>query len=195
MMTVAILQSKILKIVTVTIFICLGFFISEAYAKKKLVVWAMGYEGTKIGIMARKFEELNPGIEVVTQAIPWSAAHEKLLTSIIGGVPPDISQMGTTWIPEFQSMGAFHALDDYLKNSPLKEKDFFRSSFGIGKISGRVYGIPWYVDTRVLFYRKDILKKAGYDSPPSNWKEFHAIAASLSCQETRTVTENLTVSG
>jgi multiple sugar transport system substrate-binding protein len=32
-----------------------------------------------------------------------------------------------------------------------------------------VFGIPWYVDTRAIFYRKDILAAAGYDSIPQSW--------------------------
>lgn len=151
----------------------------NAVAKKKITVWAMGYEGIQIGKMARIFEEQNPGIEIITQSIPWGAAHEKLLTSIIGGVPPDISQMGTTWIPEFQSMDSFEPLDEYIEKSKIKEEDFFKSSFGIGKINNKVYGIPWYVDTRVLFYRTDILKEAGYNSPPANWNEFLEICTNL----------------
>ncbi|MFC2061299.1 extracellular solute-binding protein [Elusimicrobiota bacterium] len=151
----------------------------ETDNSKEIIVWAMGYEGTQIGKMARKFEQENPGVKVRTQAIPWGAAHEKLLTSIVGGVPPDVSQMGTTWIPEFQSMNSFEPLDEYIERSEVKKEDFFESSFGIGKIDNKIYGIPWYVETRVLFYRKDILAKAGYSAPPGNWKEFLEIASSL----------------
>ena len=34
------------------------------------------------------------------------------------------------------------------------------------------YGIPWYVDTRVIFYRTDLLAKAGYDRMPSTWADW-----------------------
>ncbi len=34
-----------------------------------------------------------------------------------------------------------------------------------------VYGIPWYMDTRLLFYRKDVFEKAGYNNPPKTWDE------------------------
>ncbi|MFH1414820.1 MAG: extracellular solute-binding protein [Elusimicrobiota bacterium] len=159
---------------------CLAIPLCAADVKnRELVVWAMGYEGTQISKMARIFEKQNPGVEVITQAIPWGAAHEKLLTSIVGGVPPDISQMGTTWIPEFQSMDAFEPLDDHIAGSDLRKEDFFESSYGIGKINGSLYGIPWYVETRVLFYRTDILEKAGYDSPPETWEEFYNICTAL----------------
>ena len=36
-------------------------------------------------------------------------------------------------------------------------------------VDGRLRGVPWYVDTRLLFYRKDILREAGYDAVPDTW--------------------------
>jgi multiple sugar transport system substrate-binding protein len=41
------------------------------------------------------------------------------------------------------------------------------------------YGIPWYVDTRVLFYRSDLLKKAGFDTPPRSWEEWQRALAAV----------------
>jgi multiple sugar transport system substrate-binding protein len=35
-----------------------------------------------------------------------------------------------------------------------------------------LFGIPWYVDTRVLFYRKDLLARAGYRTMPTTWAEW-----------------------
>src|SRR6185503_20454901 len=46
-------------------------------------------------------------------------------------------------------------------------------------VDGETWGIPWYVDTRVLFYRKDILKAAGYDSMPQDWSGFRAAMAAV----------------
>ncbi len=151
-------------------------------AKEEIVVWAMGYEGTVIGRMAEKFEEEYPDIKVNTQAIPWDAAHERMLTAVVGRVPPDVSQMGTTWIAEFQSMNAFEPLDDYIKESELKPKHFFESTYNIGEIDGKNYGIPWYIDTRVLFYRTDILEEAGYENPPGTWDELLEMATELARQ-------------
>src|SRR3546814_11554950 len=36
-------------------------------------------------------------------------------------------------------------------------------------IYGHLYGVPWYFDTGLLFYRRDILKRAGFDAPPVTW--------------------------
>ncbi|MER2177177.1 MAG: ABC transporter substrate-binding protein, partial [Stenotrophomonas maltophilia] len=43
--------------------------------------WAMGREAEVVTGLVREFEAENPGIHVDVQNIPWTAAHEKLLTA------------------------------------------------------------------------------------------------------------------
>ncbi len=147
--------------------------------RQEILVWGFGLEGTLLRPMARAFEEENPEIKVVTQAIPWGLAHEKLLTAVVGRVPPDVAQMGTTWVPEFQSMNAFQELDSYLDESFLEPDDFLESSFAIGRINDNIYSIPWYVETRVLYYRTDMLQEVGYAHPPRTWEELLDAAVKL----------------
>src|SRR5262245_23371440 len=64
-------------------------------------LWAMGREGEVVQQLLPEFDQRNPGIRVRVQQVPWSAAHEKLLTAFVGGVMPDVFQVGNTWIPEF----------------------------------------------------------------------------------------------
>jgi multiple sugar transport system permease protein len=156
-----------------------------AMAEKTVItVWAMGNEGKLIRVMADEFEKENPGIKIVTQAIPWNGAHEKLITSVIGNVPPDVSQMGTTWMSEFYSMNALEPLEGYIAAAASASESavaaakagaetlpFFEGSLASVKFKDGVYGLPWYVDTRVIFYRKDILKEAGYEKFPAAWDE------------------------
>ena len=57
-------------------------------------------------------------------------------------------------------------------------RDYFPGIWDTNVVSGRLRGIPWYVDTRVLFYRSDLLAKAGFDKAPRTWGEWeHALAA------------------
>lgn len=145
----------------------------------------MGEEGKKIAEMARRFERENPGAKIETQAIPWEAAHAKLLTAVVGGIPPDVSQMGTTWMAEFAAMGALDALDERAATSPTANPEaFFPGSLHTCEVDGRLYGIPWYVDTRVLFYRKDLLAAVGFSHPPTTWEEMKTVATRLSRQKT-----------
>ncbi|MBP1654065.1 MAG: extracellular solute-binding protein, partial [Bacteroidetes bacterium] len=64
--------------------------------------WAMGNEGQNVKKLLPEFERRNPGVEVELQVIPWTAAHEKLLTAYAGSSLPDVWQLGNTWVPEFE---------------------------------------------------------------------------------------------
>jgi multiple sugar transport system permease protein len=61
-----------------------------------------------------------------------------------------------------------------------KPEAFFPGSLQTCYVDGRMYGVPWYVDTRVLFYRKDLLAEAGFAQAPQTWDELRAAAARLS---------------
>ena len=135
--------------------------------------WGFGREGETVARLVPAFERENPGIRVRVQSIPWTAAHEKLLTAQVGRATPDVAQLGNTWIPELVTLGALEPLDGSLAASADLHRDrYFGGIWATNLIDGQTYGIPWYVDTRVLFYRKDLLSRAGYDSVPATWAEW-----------------------
>jgi multiple sugar transport system substrate-binding protein len=130
----------------------------------------MGREGEVVQELLRGFEAENPGIQVRVQQIPWSAAHEKLLTAHVGRASPDLAQLGNTWIAEFSALQALEPLGPWIeRSSTIDSSSFFSGIWDTNVIEGTVYGVPWYVDTRVLFYRSDLLERAGYDSIPAGW--------------------------
>ena len=132
--------------------------------------WGLGREGEVVKDLVPEFERENPGIRIVVQQIPWTAAHEKLLTGFVGGSPPDLAQLGNTWIPEFAAIGALEPLEARISGSrALSPDDYFQGIWETNAFDGAVYGIPWYVDTRVLFYRRDLLAAAGYPEAPRTW--------------------------
>lgn len=136
-------------------------------------MWAMGREGEVVQQLLPAFEREHPDIRVIVQQVPWSAAHEKLVTSYVGRSTPDVSQLGNTWIPEFAALNAIEPLDARVApGSAFDASGFFPGIWDTNLIDGTVYGVPWYVDTRVLFYRKDLLARAGYDAMPGDWEGF-----------------------
>ena len=138
--------------------------------------WAMGNEASNVPALLPEFERRNPGLRVNVQALPWTAAHEKLLTAYAGRSLPDVSQIGNTWVAELAAIGALSPL-------PATEAGLLADNFtGVletNQISGRTYASPWYVDTRLLFCRTDLLERAGYSSVPTDWdawrRSMHAL--------------------
>lgn len=140
---------------------------------RTLTFWAVGREGEAVAQLIPAFEREHPDIHVDLQELPWKAAHQKLLTAFAGNTTPDIAQLGNTWIAELVALHALEPLQPWVDRSPsLDPADYFQGIWDTNRIDGRLYGIPWYVDTRLLFYRKDLLKAAGFDAPPRNWAEW-----------------------
>jgi multiple sugar transport system substrate-binding protein len=147
---------------------------------RTLRFWAMGREGEVVAELVRDFERTHPAIRVEVQTLPWSAAHEKLLTAFAGDTTPDLCQLGNTWIPEFAALGALRSLDAHIAAShSVDPGDYFPGIWATNRVDGKVYGVPWYVDTRLLFYRRDLLAQAGYPAPPASWAEWTAMLAAI----------------
>ncbi|WP_292105877.1 extracellular solute-binding protein [Brevundimonas sp.] len=142
----------------------------------RLSLWAMGNEGAATPALLEEFHRLNPDVRVSVQALPWTAAHEKLLTAYAGDSLPDVSQVGNTWIAEMTAIGAATPVpadaDDIVAGG-------FDSVMETNRIGGRIMGTPWYVDTRLVFYRTDLLARAGYGAVPQDWagwkRAMHAV--------------------
>ena len=146
-----------------------------------LSFWTIGREGEAVGKLLPGFEKLHPDIRVHVQQLPLSLAHQKLLTAFAGGSTPDLSQLGNTWLPELVTLDALAPLDARVARSKvIRPDDYFARLWATNVVDGHLYGIPWYIDTRLLFYRKDLLRKAGFDAPPSTWAQWSRMLAALS---------------
>ncbi len=145
-----------------------------------LKFWAMGTEAEYVTKLVPEFQRENPGIKVDVQQIPWNAAQEKLVTAFASDNTPDICQLGNTWIPQFASLDAIISLDDYITRSPsINKENYFEGVWDTNVMDSSVYGIPWYIDTRLMFYRTDVFKEAGYDEPPRTWAELYDLCKKI----------------
>lgn len=131
----------------------------------------MGREGELVRELLPEFERRNPGVRVRVQQVPWSAAHEKLLTAYVGESLPDVVQIGNTWIPELVALGALAPLDARIEREGLPRDDFFAGVMDANVVGGTTWALPWYADTRLLFYRTDLFAAAGVAAPPRTWGE------------------------
>lgn len=135
--------------------------------------WGLGFEGERVVPLIREFEREHPGIRVEVQQVPWTAAHEKLVTSHVGNASPDVAQLGNTWIAEFVALNAVAPLDSFIARSDVVDAEaFFPGIWDANVVADTVWGVPWYVDTRVLFYRTDLMARAGFEQPPGTWAEW-----------------------
>jgi len=142
----------------------------------EIIMWLIGSEGQAITIreLGEDFYK-ETKVRVKCDAISWGDAHSKYLTSIAGGVAPDIGTMGLTWGSEFGKVGA---MVDLKKAYPDEVKSMKGSIFpGLWNSiehKGMIYGVPFDMTECVLYYRNDIIAKA-----PETWDQLTALLADL----------------
>jgi multiple sugar transport system substrate-binding protein len=151
-----------------------GDAIGSGPATGEITVWAMGTEAEALPKLAKTFQEQNPDARVKVTPIPWDAAHNKFTTAITAQTLPDAAMVGTTWMGEFADLGALDPTP-----SGIDTGAFFPGAHESTVVGGTGYGVPWYVETRLVYYRKDLAAKAGITAPPTDWDGLKAMAKAM----------------
>ena len=126
-------------------------------------MWAMGAEAENLPALLASIPDAP---KVAIQPLPWSAAHEKLLTSYAGDSLPDLGQVGNSWIAELSAIDAIEPVPAEYRHLVVGQ---FPAVVETNWIEGRLMALPWYVDTRLQFYRTDLFERAGHAAPPEQW--------------------------
>lgn len=155
---------------------------TRAESPVTLRFWAMGREGEVVAELVREFEAEHPGVRVQVEQIPWSAAHEKLLTAHVGRSSPDVAQLGNSWMPEFHALRALRPVPATLAAAGVTREASFEGIWDTNVFDSVAFGVPWYVDTRVLFYRRDLFERAGVHSMPGDWAGFRRALEAVKAQ-------------
>ncbi|WP_330481166.1 extracellular solute-binding protein [Streptomyces sp. NBC_00724] len=144
-----------------------------ADAKQTVSVWAMGEEGARLQSVTEEFTKEHPNITVKVTPVGWDVVHQKLVAAAAAGKLPDMAQMGSTMMGEFISLDVLEPVD----TQTFDKNDFFPAAWNGNVQDGKVYGVPWYADTRALYYRTDLADQAGVTKPPATWKEQSDLAS------------------
>ncbi len=121
-----------------------------------------------VSALIQKFEKENPDIKIVLTDLTWANGHEKIVVAFASNSAPDVLELGSDWVPEFSSQNVLLDLTSAV--------DSIRGRYRMWEpatLEEKIFAFPWLLDTRVLFYNKDLMKKAGLnpDHPPQTWEE------------------------
>ena len=111
----------------------------------------------------RLFEAEHPHIHIVREVGPHSStAFHDLLTQKLKSRSQDVDVffMDVIWPPEFASASWTMPLNELFPCS--EQEKFLSGSILANSYKGNIYGVPLFIDTGILYYRKDLLEKYGY---------------------------------
>jgi multiple sugar transport system substrate-binding protein len=115
------------------------------------------------------------GIKVDVQVVDWGVQLDRIRNAAVSGEGPDITQAGTTQVPFFAALGGFEDLSsrvDDIGGASAYADGVWKTTEVIGQDGN--WSIPWFTEARSIYYRKDILAKAGVDpaSAFATWDDF-----------------------
>lgn len=104
-------------------------------------------------------------IQISLRRVGWDRAWQALLMDAVEGRGPNVSQIGSTWVATMAMLDALRSFSTDDISSMGGAARFLPSAWDSVKFADRsdVWAIPWSIYTFVLYYRRDLLEKAGLD--------------------------------
>ena len=134
--------------------------------------------------MVADWNSAHPKEKVTAQEIPAGKSSEEVIGAAItaGNAPCLVYNTSPAAVPQFQKQGGLVALDDFPGGT-----DYITSRTGdtaeqYKSPDGKYYQMPWKSNPVMIFYNKDLLKKAGIDpeNPPlATYDEFLATSEKI----------------
>ncbi|WP_086445256.1 ABC transporter substrate-binding protein [Candidatus Enterococcus lemimoniae] len=155
--------------------------------KTQIEYWyGLGSEADKkMKEIIQEFNDSQDKYEV--KAVPqadYAETYQKLQAAIASKTAPGLAILGNSYLADLGSKNVLEPLDSYLKeDKEYNESDFLKVFMEQAKVNDSVLGVPAYGTTQVMYYRKDLLEKAGISPTEafSSWENL--IAASKKIKE------------
>ena len=162
--------------------------IAVVAAPIKVILWYSQtgiYSKTLLDIV-KEFNEIHKG-EIEVEAVytgSYTNTMQKLLAAMVSGDLPTIAQIEQSRVGQFIEGGVIQSLEGFIAKDPefkKQLKDFFPRLLAACKYYGKLYGFPLNVSTPILYYNKDLFRKAGLDpnKPPKTWSELYEYAKKI----------------
>ncbi|WP_052659394.1 ABC transporter substrate-binding protein [Bacillus alveayuensis] len=147
----------------------------------KIGTWAGAQELKEFQDIVDKLNKESKDYHLTIQSIP-ADYYKKIQTMAAAKQAPDLFWLSQEYIPMYAELGVIAPLDDYVKeNSKVNLDDYFEGPLEVGKVNGKLYGLPWINQPVMLYYNKTLFEKSGVElpSPDWTWEDFEKAAQAL----------------
>jgi len=177
----------LMPVALILIFFCLVFTLAVTGCTKKaeekrttihFVTWKPNIPEAWEEIFSI-FKSEHPDIELSREIGPHSSsAFHDLLTQKLKNKSKDVDVflMDVIWPPEFGAAGWAMPLDGMFPSS--EQEKFMDGTILANTFRGNIYGVPLFIDSGILYYRKDLLDTYGF-TPPSTWHDMVSQASAI----------------
>ena len=123
--------------------------------------------------------EQQTGVKVNVEVVGWDVQLDRIKNAAVSGQGPDVTQAGTTQVPFFAAIGGFEDLGSRISQIGGKSA-YAPGVWQTTQLQGQsgTYAVPWFTEARAIYYRKDVLEKAGID-PATAFTDVNAFQQTL----------------
>ncbi|MCA0757601.1 sugar ABC transporter substrate-binding protein [Paenibacillus sp. N4] len=135
-------------------------------------------QNTMITERAKQFGEEN-NVNVNVEIIAYEDFYPKWTAAIESKSVPDVSFFGYQEVGQFYGKNVLENVSDSVGKLETANGEVVANTKKAVTFEGKQYGVPFWTETQVLYYRKDLLEAAGFSAPPATWEEFREMAKAL----------------
>ncbi len=163
------------RFLAMIIALSLTFAHGGAVAQELRFSWWGGGERHEAMLKATKaFEAKNPGVKIKAEYSGFQGFQERLSTQIAGRNEPDLMQVNWAWLSAFSKTG--EGFYDLRKSAnAMKLDEFSNSDLALTTINSKLNALPVGFTSRLFYWNKAALDKAGVPIP-KNWDELFSAA-------------------
>lgn len=129
------------------------------------------YSEADVRAMTDGFTKENPDVKVNLEFVPYEGLHDKAVLAQGSGSGYDVVLFDVIWPAEYATNNVLVDVTDRI--TPDMKSGVLPGAWTTVNYDGHSYGMPWILDTKYLFYNKEILEKAGIKAPPTTWAELN----------------------
>ena len=152
---------------------------SSGPATGTITIWARDAQKVFMGKLVDAYNKSHKA-QAKLSIIPSAQFVQKFGTAAASGTAPDVASIDLVFLPYFASQGALDDITD-LANGLSYKDSLSPAHRKLATYQGKTYALPFTAEASVLYYNKDLFKKAGLDpnKPPTNYAEILADAKKL----------------
>ena len=157
----------------------------QATDRQAIQFWTLDlapkFNGYLNDVIAR-WEQQNPGYDVVWTDVPWGSVERKLLAAVFARTAPDVVNLNPLFAANLASKGGLQPLEPLLPEGAATT--YLPRIWQAGQSAApdgqpQQFAIPWYLTARITLANTQILSEAGYGAPPRTWAEVPAYAEAV----------------
>ena len=157
----------------------------QATERQAIQFWTLDlapkFNGYLNDVIAR-WEQQNPGYDVVWTDVPWGSVERKLLAAVFARTAPDVVNLNPLFAANLASKGGLQPLEPLLPEGA--STTYLPRIWQAGQSAApdgqpQQFAIPWYLTARITLANTQILSEAGYTAPPCTWAEVPAYAEAV----------------